>query len=361
MADLARTTTSSKSGDPAGKSPEADPTRRAILGRLRGALARADLRFPPADPPELTAATRMAVTDARGGVPELAARFAAEVESLHGTCSFVGSPAEARLAVINCLLDWRNEDDANQKGMRVQTGQERMVLGWESGALPVEHVAESLADMGMHLVVPSSLTSKESREAVRHIRYGLTGVEAAFAATGSLLLAASPQTLRAPSLLPFRHIALVPITRLFANVEAWLAEMRLGDLAAWLRSKPNVTLITGPSKSADIEMILTLGVHGPKHLHVILFDDGVKDDEAHDAFWRYVPGGPPPEPDAGYETEADDDVLPAQFRNRPAELTPIEPAPETQNAPDVAPSEPNIDPSEPSTDTPNQSSIDQQG
>lgn len=296
----------------ASRPPATDPSRRAILGRLRTALARPDLHFPPSDPPQLTAASRMAVTAASGGVPELAARFAAELEALHGTCAIVGSPAEARLALINRLLDWRNEDAASAKGMRIQTGQERMVLGWESAALPVEHVAESLADMGLHLVAPAGLTDKESREAVRHIRYGLTGAEVAFAATGSLLLAAGPQTPRAAGLLPLYHIALVPMTRLYANVEAWMAEMRITDFNAWVRRKPNLTLITGPSKTADIEMILTLGVHGPKFLHVILFDDGVQDDETDDAFWRYVPGKPSA-PDTA--RDADEGLLPAASSN----------------------------------------------
>lgn len=294
--------------------PAADLNRRAILGRLRATLAQADLRFPPLDPPQLTGATRMAVTSAPGGAPELAARFAAELEAMHGTCEFVGSPAEARLALINRLLDWRNEDEAGAKGMRIKTGQERMVLGWEDEALPVEHVADSLADMGMRLVVPGSLTDKESREAMRHIRYGLTGAEAAFAATGSLLLASGLKTPRTASLLPLHHIALVPLTRLYANLETWLAEMRMGNLDTWVRSKPNLTLVTGPSKSADIEMILTLGVHGPKFLHVILFDDGVQDDESHDAFWRYIPGKPPaPAEPPRAAQDMDEGLLPSAY------------------------------------------------
>ncbi len=317
------------------------PARRTILGNLRASLARRDLRFPAANPPELTSATRMAVTAAPGGAPELAARFAAELVELHGSCVIVGSPAEARLALINRILDWRNEDEAAAKGMRIETGQERMVLGWANDSLPLEYVAESLADMGMHLVTPTTLVTKESREAVRHIRYGVTGAEAAFAATGSLLLSSAPNALRSAGLLPLRHIALVPFTRLFANVEAWLAEMRLGDLAGWMRSQPNVTLVTGPSKSADIEMILTLGVHGPKFVHVILFDDGIQDDERQDSFWRYVPGGPPdPFDDEAAEARADEALLPSAFRP----VGPVGPATPTRTAeePHALP-EPDID------------------
>jgi L-lactate utilization protein LutC len=98
-------------------------------------------------------------------------------------------------------------------------------------------------------------------------------VEAAFASTGSMLMIADEGASRAASLLPFRHIALIPFSRLYPTLEAWLAAQRAaGDLADRLRSRANWTLITGPSKSADIESNLTLGVHGPKFVHAILFE-----------------------------------------------------------------------------------------
>lgn len=247
--------------------------RDEILSKLRTTLARPDLRFPAAEPQPLTAATRMTVTRADGDADALAARFGAELQKLFGTFEIVESRAEARLALISRMQQWHAEDEANRRGMRLDTAQTRQILAWTPDALPVEGLAESLGDMGFTLVSPKSLTAPESREAVRHIPYGLTGVEAAFASTGSMLVASGAQTGRAASLLPLRHIALIPFTRLYPTVEAWLAERGHNDLVKFVRSHASLNMITGPSKSADIEMALTLGVHGPKNVHALLFDD----------------------------------------------------------------------------------------
>jgi L-lactate dehydrogenase complex protein LldG len=149
-----------------------------------------------------------------------------------------------------------------------------MVLGWAPDCLPVEGLAEALADIGWQLIAPHRLTSPEALANVRWIRFGVTGVNAALAATGSMLMIAGPGQSRSASLLPFRHLALIPFSRLYPTLEAWLAERRAaGELEWLLRSRANWNLITGPSKSADIEMNLTLGVHGPRYVHAILFDD----------------------------------------------------------------------------------------
>jgi L-lactate dehydrogenase complex protein LldG len=128
--------------------------------------------------------------------------------------------------------------------------------------------------MIMEPVAAAALDTPEERDEVRFIRYGLTGVEAAAAATGSMIMLAGPRTSRAASLLPLRHIALIPFSRLYPTMEDWLAARRAaGQLDRLLRESANLTLITGPSKSADIEFHLTLGVHGPQVVHAILFED----------------------------------------------------------------------------------------
>lgn len=252
--------------------------REEILGRLRSSLARPELRFPPAVTPMLTREERMTVTHAAGGFEELAERFGEELTALHGTYEVTETATEARLALINRIMTWLELEATERKGAVITTGQERSVLAWSAGNLPIENVDTALADLGLTLVAPTELHTPASRDKVRHIRIGLTGVEAAFAGTGSMLMLAGPGTNRAASLLPFRHVALIPFSRLYRNFEEWLAEQRdAGTLIDTVRNHANLTLISGPSKSADIEMNLTLGVHGPKFVHAILFDDSPPD------------------------------------------------------------------------------------
>ncbi len=249
--------------------------RDEILDRIRTILSRPELSFPPVEAPPLTADERMTVTHAEGDAAALARRFGQELEKLYGSYEILASAIEVRLALINRLTDWAAEEDAARKGPKPETfGQERMVLSWAPAQLPIDGLAEALADMQWQLVAPDKLTSPEALEKVRFVRFGVTGVEAAFASTGSMLVVSGPGTNRSASLLPFRHIALIPFSRLYATMEAWLTERRAaGELVDLLRTRAGWNMITGPSKSADIEMNLTLGVHGPKYVHAILFDD----------------------------------------------------------------------------------------
>jgi L-lactate dehydrogenase complex protein LldG len=80
---------------------------------------------------------------------------------------------------------------------------------------------------------------------------------------------------RVASLLPLHHIALVPGSKIYSNLESWLAALRdEGRIEDSFRNNSQLAFITGPSKSADIELNLTLGVHGPRDVHAIVFDDG---------------------------------------------------------------------------------------
>ena len=83
------------------------------------------------------------------------------------------------------------------------------------------------------------------------------------AETGSVVLAAAPDEPRARSLLPEVHISLLREDRILPGL-AELFEALGGDLPSAL------AIITGPSRSADIEQSMTVGVHGPGEVHVVL-------------------------------------------------------------------------------------------
>ncbi|MEZ4706168.1 MAG: LUD domain-containing protein [Caldilineaceae bacterium] len=249
--------------------------RDDILTRLRGALTQPTLRFPPPNPQPLSAEERLTVTAAEGDLPMLAACFARELEALHGEALIVETPVAARMALINMLLGWMEEAKAKRTGAFFESGQEQCVLSWDVEALPIAGIGDTLKDIGLTVVTPEEMHNAETRAATRYIQYGLTGVEAAFATTGSMLMASSMAGVnRAASLLPLRHVALIPFSRVYENVEAWLREKRTrGILVKTFKENANLTLISGPSKSADIEGNLTLGVHGPKFVTAILFND----------------------------------------------------------------------------------------
>ena len=95
---------------------------------------------------------------------------------------------------------------------------------------------------------------------------GITGVDAALAETGTIVVSSGPGKSRLVPLLPPVHIALAPTSKLTTDLFTWTAA-RGGTMPA------SLTLISGPSKTADIEQTMAIGVHGPKRLIVILYQD----------------------------------------------------------------------------------------
>ena len=249
-------------------------SRDDILIRLRTVLSRPDLRFPPANPQPLDPRQRMSVTYADGDRWDLAYRFGRELEILHGSFELVDSPAEGRLALISRMKIWLDEEMALRKAAAPPPGDINSVLCWDPALLPIAELEPAMNDTGFNLVAPADMADVETRAKAGHVRFGLSGVDAAFASTGTIVVASGPGKSRSATLLPLRHIVLLPLSRLFPTPEAWLASLRYtGELVDFVRSSANVSLISGPSKSADIESNLTLGVHGPQQVHAILFDD----------------------------------------------------------------------------------------
>ena len=105
-----------------------------------------------------------------------------------------------------------------------------------------------------------------TRELAAEARVGISQVDWALADTGTLVQDATAIDSRLVSTLPWIHLALIATDGLRADMPTWLADAdpkRMGYLS----------MITGPSRTADIERVLTIGVHGPERLVIIFVDE----------------------------------------------------------------------------------------
>lgn len=105
---------------------------------------------------------------------------------------------------------------------------------------------------------------------------GVTGCNHALAETGTLVVDSTPEIVRLASTLPERHFAILdPTTIVQGQPQAGeaLAELQSLQAASFM------AYITGPSRTADIERVLTIGVHGPRELHILLLEPAKQDSE----------------------------------------------------------------------------------
>ena len=222
--------------------------RTAVLQQIRASLRTAHL-------PSARATVPPRVMEGQGDRAEMVASFQRELEPLGGTSAIATNESEALALVLQFLRD------ANV----------REILAWEDADLPVQGLGEALRAEGytrLIVDVPTDDAGRKTKLAeLERAGAGLTGALAGLADTGTLALVTQPKQARLVSLLPPLHIALLPVSRLYPTMAAFFAA--LPDIT---RRGSNLIFITGPSRTADIELTLTRGVHGPKFLRVILLE-----------------------------------------------------------------------------------------
>ena len=114
--------------------------------------------------------------------------------------------------------------------------------------------------------VQSGFTDREAlRAACVTADVGITSADYALAETGTLVMLSSPEEPRLISLLPPVHIAVFPQSRMLANLDELLEV-----LPNPAEQTSSMVLITGPSRTADIEQILVRGVHGPGEIYAVI-------------------------------------------------------------------------------------------
>ena len=211
-------------------------SRERILARIRKSQGRGG-RPAPAEHAAIDAYLR---AHPRGTLPgveaDRVARFRSRAESMLSTCDEIAGLVEFPAAVARYL---------------------------RAGNLPLSGCMwPHLADLDWK----GAGLALEPRAARDGDAVGVTGVFAAIAETGTLMLASGPDTPATVSLLPETHVAIVPAARIVAHMEdAWgLARTEFGDL-------PRVAnFISGPSRTADIDQQIVLGAHGPYRVHIVI-------------------------------------------------------------------------------------------
>ena len=120
---------------------------------------------------------------------------------------------------------------------------------------------------GLPELVPYEVEIEALKDRVFDVAAGITSTRGGIAETGALILWSSKQEPRLMSLVPPIHIAILRADKIYNS----LAEVMQKE--NWSANMPtNAFLISGPSKTADIELVLAFGVHGPKELIVLVID-----------------------------------------------------------------------------------------
>jgi L-lactate dehydrogenase complex protein LldG len=211
--------------------------RDEILGKVREALGRrAGTPVPP-----LASSARVGPRTA--GPPE------AEIELLLSEIRQL-SGVTRRLANREALRPALDELVAAEAVKRATLWSTPDLLAWG--------VADTLISLGVTLVSPQA-----EKHHVAQCELGVTGADGVLPETGTLLLRADAERPRVVSLLPRVHLAIVTPGLLLPDLHAAIAEAKASGYSV---------LVTGPSRTADIELTLTLGVHGPKALYVWVLD-----------------------------------------------------------------------------------------
>ena len=162
-----------------------------------------------------------------------------------------------------------DEQDVSAEILRIcATEQAKKIMLWNHPGLNAMSPMLTAGNQQMEILWNrDDLTKPELIEAMDNVKIGITWTDYAVAETGSIVLLSSPGKSRSVSLLPDVHIAILPVKKLYAKrVEVFKL------LVPRMSKTRSVTLISGPSKTGDIDGKLNVGVHGPKKIFVIITD-----------------------------------------------------------------------------------------
>ncbi len=246
-----------------------DAGREAFFDGLRHALGgeRADAPRTPGAPASDDDAVRARAETALQRAAELAGPLLDEIETAAGAAGWT----VARLGSLSAASDYV-EALAGELGARSAVRSRHDVM-------ERMRVEDALASAGVEVAIMDSSGAGEAerehersaaREAAIHADLGVTGVDYAIAETGSCVLLARTGVSRLVALLPPVHVAVVERGQVLPSLDELFTLRRRAHLEG--RGLGYMNIVTGPSRSADIEQTIVRGVHGPGNVHMVLVD-----------------------------------------------------------------------------------------
>jgi L-lactate utilization protein LutC len=228
-----------------------DPTRQTFLRQVQRAVRQGNRACSPAELPAPT--PPMQRPGYHGGGPDLVQAFAAALQRAGGMPHLVSSLDQARDIVLQIV----QQRDARK-------------IALSEEALVQQLRAADLFPAGRYQLWSPALADSagdptaEVKDPLFAADLGITGADWLVAETGSVVVSSGPLRPRSISLLPPAHIVVAAAGQILPDLYDLFSRTEPAALPA------NLTIITGPSKTGDIEMTLVTGVHGPQALHVIV-------------------------------------------------------------------------------------------
>lgn len=225
---------------------------RARFGRPGRTSAKEIVSFPDAERAE---AIRLQVSKNLDGY---LSTFQKALEAVGGFVHLVTDGAEAVQTILTL---------ARERGVR-------SAIRWATPDLDTMGLEEAFQETGISLIAIGQERPQDEaafRTLLSSADLGISGADFAVAETGSLVLLGEEGKGRLITLLPTYHFALLYPDRLVPTFQDLVPLLRLLPASPSGRAlRSAITFVTGPSKSGDIELYLTKGVHGPKELHVVV-------------------------------------------------------------------------------------------
>ena len=192
-----------------------------------------------------------------GAGPDPVSRFMDELRGVGASADSIGSLGQLETAVRELVARFSV----------------RYALLNSSPLLDRLNLRDLLRGCGTESVTTDELASCDEpvrRERLFAADLGVAVPDWAIAESGTLVYASSPQQTRSATLLPPVHLAIVERASILADL--FDLPERLAERSTDGVLPRNVALVTGPSKTGDIELRLTTGVHGPGHVHVLVWE-----------------------------------------------------------------------------------------